>query len=856
MGQSRSTFEPHVLEALQGLSAAEAAARLQADGPNELPGAKHNGLREAIRETFAEPMFLLLLGCGTLYFSMREWQEGIIMLSFVVVIMLIECVQRRKTERALEALRDLSSPRALVWRDGVQTRIAGREVVCGDVLLLSEGDRVPADAELIYGVNLLVDESLLTGESVPVMKHPAPAGTGDDTHVYSGTLVVGGRGIARVTATGAATKLGRIGKALAGVVDERTPRQRELQRVVTGVSIAALVLCLLVVILYVVTRGDWRQAFLSGITLAMAMLPEEFPVVFTVFMALGAWRIAKHNVLTRRVPAVETLGATTVLCSDKTGTITQNTMRVQALCTGGTLLELSDAPGRQVPEEFHELVEYALLASPPDPFDPMERAVKTLGEYELARTEHLHHDWQLIREYPLSPALLAMSRVWQSPDGSDYVIAAKGAPEAMIDLCHLSAEQQAAIAVQVEALAARGLRVLGVARALFSPHDLPGGQHDFNFEWLGLIGLSDPVRPAVPAAVRQCAEAGIRVIMITGDYPATAFHIAKQIGLPHAGECLTGAELETLDEEALRVRLRTAGICARVAPEQKLRIVRALKADHEIVAMTGDGVNDAPALKAAHIGIAMGGRGTDVAREAAALVLTDDDFASIVTAIRMGRRIFDNLRKAIAYIIAVHVPIAGVSLIPALLGFPPLLLPVHVVFLELIIDPACSIAFEAEPDERGIMQRPPRPVTASLFSTRTVLISLLQGVVVLGMLLAVYAIALRLHRDEGEIRAFVFTTLIIANLGLILTNRSWSRLLFASFQTRNTATVAVVGGALFFLGLVLYTPFLRALFKFDVLHGIDLAICAAAGLCAIVWFECAKYIRRRMRPSTPVPVGG
>lgn len=843
--QAHTTFEPHVVETLRGLSAEEAAARARADGPNELPGATRPGLRDAVREVFTEPMFLLLLGCGALYFSMRDWQEGVIMLSFVLVIMAIECVQKRKTERALEALRDLSSPRALVIRDGVQTRIAGRDVVRGDILLLSEGDRVPADAELLYSVNLLVDESLLTGESVPVMKRPAPAGRAEDACVYSGTLVAGGRGIARVTAIGAATKLGGIGKALAGVAGERTPRQCELQQVVTKVSIAALLLCMLVILLYIITRGEWRQAFLSGITLAMAMLPEEFPVVFTVFMALGAWRIAKHNVLARRLPAVETLGATTVLCSDKTGTITQNTMRVQALCANGVVLELSDGPGRQLPEAFHELVEYALLASPPDPFDPMERAVKTLGEYALARTEHLHEDWHLVREYPLSPALLAMSRVWQSPTGAEYVIAAKGAPEAMMDLCHVSREVHAAIAAHVDALASRGLRVLGVARALFSPRDLPGGQHDFHFEWLGLIGLSDPVRAGVPAAVLQCAEAGIRVIMITGDYPATAFHIARQIGLPHAAQCVTGAELDALDDEALRARLRNTSICARVAPEQKLRIVRALKANHEIVAMTGDGVNDAPALKAAHIGIAMGGRGTDVAREAAALVLTDDDFSSIVTAIRMGRRIFDNLCKAIAYIIAVHVPIAGLSLIPALLGFPPLLLPVHVVFLELVIDPACSIAFEAEADERGIMRRPPRPATESLFSTRTVLISLVQGLAVLGMLLAVYALAVQLRRTEAEIRALVFTTLIVANTGLILTNRSWSRSIFASFRTRNTAAAAVVAGALFFLGLVLYAPFLRALFKFDVLHGVDLAICAGAGMLAIVWFECAKYVRRR-----------
>ncbi|MCX7846779.1 MAG: cation-translocating P-type ATPase [bacterium] len=849
MTEKRDAFDPDLLTSIQGLSTAEVAERAAAEGPNELPSARPSGLRDVMREVLSEPMFLLLLGCGGLYFSMREWQEGIIMLSFVVVIMVIEAVQKRKTERALAALRDLSSPRALVVREGRQMRIAGREVVRGDVVLLSEGDRVPADCELLYCVNLRMDESLLTGESVPVLKQPKPAGCGEEAQVFSGTLVVGGRGIARVTAIGAQTRLGKIGKALHRIRDEDTPRQRELHHVVTIVAIVALVLCLGVVVLYVIAHGGWREGFLSGVTLAMAMLPEEFPVVFTVFMALGAWRMAAHHVLTRRIPAVETLGATTVLCSDKTGTITQNSMRVQALCNGGAVLQLNSASGRQLPEAFHELVEYALLASPPDPFDPMEQAVRTLGEYELASTEHLHEDWQLIREYPLSPTLLAMSRVWQSRDGTDYVIAAKGAPEAMIELCHLSAEAKAAIDMRVEEMASRGLRVLGVARARFTPAHLPGRQHDFDFVWLGLIGLADPVRPNVPAAVRECAEAGIRVVMVTGDYPATAFYIAREIGLSQTTTCITGAELETLSEDELQGRLRRATICARVAPEQKLRIVRALKANGEIVAMTGDGVNDAPALKAAHIGIAMGGRGTDVAREAAALVLTDDDFSSIVKAVRMGRRIFDNLRKAIAYIIAIHVPIAGLSLLPAVLGMPPLLLPVHVVFLELIIDPACSIAFEAEPEEADIMRRPPRPPSASLFSARTVLVSVMQGLVVLGILLAVYAIADRAQRCEGEIRAFLFTTLIMANVGLILVNRSWTSSLFTRLRMYNPATIGVVIGALSMLLLVLYTPFLRTLFKFDVLHGTDLALCCGIGLCSTIWFELAKWVRRLMQPE-------
>jgi Ca2+-transporting ATPase len=844
------------LNAITGLPEKDAAERLEREGYNELPSSRERSLFAIAVDVVREPMFLLLVACGVLYLVLGEPREAIMLLGFVFVVVGITLYQERKTERALEALRDLSSPRALVIRGGKQKRIPGREVVRGDCIVLNEGDRVPADAVLLSCINLSVDEALLTGESVSVRKTacpglPAMAPPGGEglPCVYSGTLVVTGQGIATVMATGSGTEIGRIGKALESVEIEETPLQKETGRIVRRLALLGLVLCALVVVVYGLTRGNWLGGFLAGITLAMALLPEEFPVVLTIFLALGAWRISRKRVLTRRVPAIETLGAATVLCVDKTGTITQNRMSVRALYARGALFTVDFAGQPAIPEAVHEIVEFGILASQKDPFDPMEQAFKELGDHYLARTEHIHNDWSLVREYPLSDRLLALSHVWKSPAGDEYVIAAKGAPEAIAELCHLGAAEQQALARTIEFMANDGLRILGVAKAHFKIAELPGEQHDFPFQFLGLVGLADPVRPGVAAAMSECYTAGIRVIMITGDYPGTAASIARQVGLESAAAPLTGAELDRMSDEELRDRIKTATIVARVVPEQKLRIVNALKSNGEVVAMTGDGVNDAPALKAAHIGIAMGGRGTDVAREASALVLLDDDFSSIVSAVRMGRRIFDNLRKAIAYIFAVHVPIAGMSLIPVLFKWPLVLLPVHIVFLELIIDPACSVVFEAEPEEADVMTRPPRRPDAPLFGSRTVGISVLQGLSVLIMLLGVHVVSLKQGRSEEEARALTFTTLIIANLGLIFANRSWSRLILDTLRSPNAALWWVTGGALLFLGLVLSVPFLRELFGFSLLHASDILLCLAAGAVSILWFELLKLAHRRAATS-------
>lgn len=836
------------IDSVAGLSNKEAQEKLRLEGYNELPSQKKRSIFWIIFEVIHEPMFLLLVASGLIYFVLGDFSEGMMLMSFVLVIIAITVYQEQKTERALEALRNLSSPRALVIREGEQRRIPGREVVTADMLVLSEGDRVPADGVVLSSNNVSVDESLLTGESVPVRKIPWKegmqadrAGGDDQPFVYSGTLVVQGQGLVEVRSTGMKTEMGKIGAVLQTVERGETRLKTEIARIVRTIALVGLSLCAIIVVVYGLTRFNWIEGFLAGITLAMAILPEEFPVVLTVFLALGAWRISQKNVLTRQVPAIETLGSATVLCVDKTGTLTQNRMSVKKFFALGQMCEYDATGTNSVPDICHEIAEFSILACKKDPFDPMEKALFRLSSGDFGKTEHIHTNWQLVLEYPLSPDLLAMSNVWRSPDGTEYIIAAKGAPEAIADLCHFDAGTLNELGFHINTMAAEGLRVLGIAKASFTRTDLPGEQHDFSFQFLGLVGFSDPVRPQVDEALRECYSAGIRVIMITGDYPLTAQNIARQIGLSNADHCITGAELEKMDDKELGQRIGTVTIFARVLPEQKLRIVEALKANGEVVAMTGDGVNDAPALKSADIGIAMGERGTDVARESSSLVLLDDNFTSIVSAVRMGRRIFDNLKKAIAYIFSIHVPIAGMSLIPVLFNLPLVLLPVHIVFLELIIDPACSIVFESEKEEQDVMKRPPRKTDEGLFRRRTLALSLVQGAVVLGVVLIIYISALARGLGETEARTLTFTTIVIANLGLILTNRSWSETIITTLRSPNKALRWVFAGTLCCLLLVLYIPTLQSLFRFGPVPLLDLVACTGAGVLSIIWFELFKY---------------
>ncbi len=835
-----------------GLTEAEVQDRLERDGYNELPSARKRRFWHILLDVVREPMFLMLIACGVLYLILGDMEEALMLLGFVFVVMAITLYQEQKTERALEALRDLSSPRALVIRDGRRQRIAGRDVVRDDIVIVAEGDRIPADAVLLAGTNVSVDESLLTGESVPVRKaawdgvRPMGRPGGDDLpFVYSGTLVVKGRGIARAEATGPRTEMGKIGKALLTLEPEETTLQRQTGRIVRNFALLGLGLCAVVIAVFTLTRGSLVGGILAGLTLAMATLPEEFPVVLTVFLALGAWRISRHKVLTRRVPAIETLGAATVLCVDKTGTLTLNHMTVTHLAGSDGIYALPEQPAALL-VGLRKIVEYALLASPANPYDPMEKAIRELRVRAICPPEHFHDDWTLVREYPLTEKILAMSRVWRPAGLPEGLVTAKGAPEAIADLCRMAPGERRALIGRVNEMAGQGLRVLGVAMARHDLAVLPDSQLGFAFEFVGLLGLEDPVRPGVTEAVAECRRAGIRVIMITGDYPITAQSIAREIGLEPAGEVVTGTELDVMSDVELRERIKTASVFARAVPEQKLRLVQALKANGEVVAMTGDGVNDAPALKAAHIGIAMGGRGTDVAREAAALVLLDDNFASIVKAVRMGRRIFDNLKKAMTFIFSVHIPIAGMSLLPVLLEWPLAMLPVHIVFLELIIDPACSVVFEMESDEDDIMSRPPRRLDEPLFGKPMVLTGLFQGLGVLAVVLAAYGLNLSSGAGEPAARTMSFSLLVIANIGLILANRSRTRSLLATLRTPNPAMWWVTGGAIVFLVLAVSVPSLRGLFRFGTLPAWGWAAVLATGLFSVLISasEKAGFVRR------------
>lgn len=836
------------MNSLTGLSSTEAAARLQRDGPNELPAASRSGAVQLLLEVVREPMFLLLVACGVIYSALGDRQEALMLLGFVGVVIVMTFVQKRRSQVALDALRDLSSPRALVLRGGAPVRVPGKDLVVGDIVLMAEGDRVPADIELLEASYLTVDESLLTGESQPVLKQAleaADAGAAGPQHLcFSGSLVTQGTAQGRVVATGAHSALGRIGASLGGIAMDETPIQRETAQIVRRVAMAGASIALLLAVGWALSRGDWLGGLLAGLTLAMAILPEELPVVLTIFLGLGAWRLSRERVLTRRIPAVELLGATTVLCVDKTGTLTRNQMEVRRLWVDGAAFELGEQPINAMGHAFHPVLEYAVLSSHRRAFDPMEAAIGAAGRHWLQGSEHLHADWTLVSDYPLSRELLAMSRVWRSPDRRELLVAAKGAPEAIVDLCHLPAEQQQHIATQVAALAANGLRVLGVARAMFATESLPAIQHDFDFEFVGLVALQDPVRADVPAAINECHAAGIRVAMITGDHPATALAIARQAGLNVDGGHLTGSELDALDDTALAERLHDTQVFCRVRPEQKLRLVQAFRARGDVVAMTGDGVNDAPALKAAHIGVAMGGRGTDVAREAADLVLLYDDFGSLVTTIRYGRRVYANLRKAITFVLAAHLPIIGLALAPLLMGWPLILMPAHILFLQLVIDPACSIVFEAEALEPGAMRQAPRRPEARLFDAALVRLGLLQGAGLLVAVLAGYVLGERWGAGADAGRTVAFAVLVLGNLGLIQANRSWAA---SSSGPREVNTafrwIALGTGAL--LALALGVPEVAALFKFTAPSATLLALSAALALTTWGWCTSAVALLHR-----------
>lgn len=835
---------------ITGLSQTEARTRLIADGPNELPSQKSRNLLSLLWDTVREPMILLLLACGGLYGYLGEGTDASMLLGSVFVLIGISLYQEHRSEKVLETLKKLSSPRTVVIRDGAQMTVAGREVVADDIILLREGDRVPADAVVLEAVNISVDESLLTGESLPVAKsawdgktEPMKPGGEGTPFVFSGTLVVQGHGRAKVTKTGIRTEMGKIGKSLGDLPDEETLLKKETRRIVGIVGSVGIGVCLFVAILYGVFRADWSGGILSGLTLGMSMIPEEFTVVLVLFMTFGAWRLSKYHVLARNSAAIETLGAATVLCVDKTGTLTENRMSVSYLVTGTTVHEKRGAAASLTQEE-EMLLRTAVLASQEMPFDPME---KELSTYFKKLGVQGRGQVSLIREYPMTKKFTAITHVWKNLVSNEYLACAKGAPESLLSVSNVSPKERTDLMAIVSRLAAEGTRVIAVAEARLPGDGLPQTPQSLQFHILGLIGFTDPVRSSVSQAVAETYQAGMRVIMITGDYPGTAQYVARQIGMYHTEAVMTGEELGALSDDDLDARINSVTIFARVMPEQKLRIVTALKKRQEIVVMTGDGVNDAPALKAAHIGIAVGGKGTDVAREASDLVLLKDDFPVIVTAVRIGRKIYENIKKAMAYVVAVHIPIGGVALVPALFNLPPILLPAHIAFLELIIDPACSVVFESEHSEQGIMQKPPRGITEHIFNRKTLTISILQGISVLTAVLIIYFYSLSVHADEAVARSLSFTTLILSNILLILTNLSWKRNMIEVIMGDNIALRVVAGGAILLLSAVLMSPDLGKLFHFGRVDIPDLFMAVSAACIGLLWFELLKMVNRRMK---------
>ncbi len=840
-----------------GLDSEEAARRLARDGPNRLPDGGGRRWRRIALDAAREPMYLLLVGAAVLYLLLGEPFEGAFLFGMVVLMLCMTLYQEGRTERALQALRELGAPTALVWRDGSARQLPAAELVEGDLVELGEGDRVPADGLLLAAAGLQVDESLLTGESVPVGKLPAPHGgaAGDRPQapggadlpwVYSGTLVVQGHGLARVSATGVRSEIGRIGAALGGIAPPPGRLQRETRALARRFAILGGAVSAALVLLLVLRGQDPLQALLAGIALSMSMLPEEFPVILTVFPAIGAWRLARSQVLTRRLAAIEILGSTSVLCVDKTGTLTENRMAVAQLWRDGSVH--GGPAGRAMAAPHQELLACALRASRALGSDPMEAAFWRLAADALPGGGALLPGWTLVHEYGLTPQRPALVQVWDCGDGR-LLVAAKGAPEAIVAMCGAPAPAGAALLEAAARMAAAGLRVLAVARAWTTAggRAMPVEPAAFGLEPLGLAALADPLRPDIPAAVAACRGAGLRVVLITGDHPETARAIARQAGIDAGAPdaVLSGAAIAALDDAGLARRLAATDVCARVAPQQKLRIVQALQQGGAVVAMTGDGVNDAPALRAADVGVAMGRRGTDVAREAAELTLLDDRFASLVEAIATGRRIFGNMRKSMCYVMAMHVPIAGMALLPVLLGWPVMLYPLHIVFLELVIDPACSLAFENEPAEADLMRRPPRAPGEALFGRAAVGSALVQGAWVLALLVALYAWALS-WLPEPEARSAAFTALVLCNLALLLSNRQLDGV-GSTLRVANPVFWAIAGAALLLLALAVFVPALAGIL--DLAPPPPAALAAALGmaLLALAGLELRKWMSARTR---------
>lgn len=836
MQQDSSPISEDNHSGFKGLTTAQAERQRDIFGKNELEATRRSPILDSLRNIVTEPMFLLLAVACALYFMLGDFTEAMMMVVSIVFVAGIELYQETKSERALEALRRYTSAQVRVLRNNKWIDLPSEDLVPEDVVRIEEGERIPADGLLLLQNDLSVDESVLTGESMPVDKMvESTEKTSSDgqkstlNFLFQGTTVATGKGFYKVNATGSSTEFGKLGKSIESIDTEQTPLQKQIKRFVKQMGILGGVAFALVFTLNYWIEQDIWKSLLFSLTLAMAILPEEIPVAFSAFMGLGAYRMIKHGILAKQPKTVESLGSATVICLDKTGTITQNQMSVA---------EVTDISG------LGRTLEFALWASEPEPFDAMEKAILKAQFEAISTTTDPRHSHKLVKEYALSGRPPMMTHIWEK-EGEIRTIACKGAVERVLEVSGTEGELKQQILAKTEEMAAQGYRVLGVANATFAGNDFPADQADFQWVFDGLVAFYDPPKENVGRVFQKFYTAGIRVLMITGDHMATAKNIARSIGMRGWEIAMTGHQIMELSEADLRDAVQRVNVFARMFPDAKLRIVNALKDNGETVAMSGDGVNDGPALKAAQIGVAMGKKGTEIAKSAASLVLLDDNLNSMVTAIHMGRRIYDNLRKAIRYIISIHLPIILVVLLPLLLGWPyvHILLPLHVIFLELVMDPTAAIAFENEPAEPNLMRKSPRPGNASLFSWRELGVSLLQGAMITASVLFMYQYAVAMGMAETGVRSMVFATMVSANLFLTLSNRSFDYALHRTLFYKNRSLPLILAISAVFLLAILYVPFLTNLFKMEPISAVNLGWCVLAGFVSMVWFELWKAIR-------------
>lgn len=823
-----------------GLSPAQVAAARAAHGGNALEGRAQGGFWKALRGVVTEPMFLLLVAAASIYFALGELNEAFFMLGAIVLISAISLYQEGRSRRALEALQQFTRPHARAIRSNEVVELPSDGIVQGDLVVVQEGELVPADGQVIHANDFSVVESILTGEAFPVPKEVSEEKPG---RVYRGTQAVGGLAVVRVTAVGAATEIGRIGRSLATIEEGGSPLERQIQRFVRHMAIVGAAFFLIVWGLNYLHSRDWLDSLLKGLTLAMSILPEEIPVAFTTFMALGAWRMMRAGVLVKQARTVETLGAATVICTDKTGTITENRMELVALQLRADP-QRADQGAPLSPAEWNtpaaqQLITTAMWASEPVPFDPMETALHQA--YARGTTHDQRPAYRMVHEYPLGGKPPMMTHVFAN-DAGERIIAAKGAPEAILACSDLSTAERADVLQQVEALASQGYRILAVAEASWQGDAWPAGQQQFPFHYLGLVAFHDPPKANSAEVFQRFTEAGIRSVIITGDNPVTATAIARQVRFPISGAPVNGEDLQAMDEAQLAATVQRHNLFTRMFPDAKLRVVKALKAQGEVVAMTGDGVNDGPALKAAHIGIAMGRRGSELAKEAAALVLLDDDLGRLVEAVAQGRRIYGNLKKAIRYIISIHIPIILTVSLPLLLGwrFPNIFTPVHVIFLELLMGPTCSIAYESEPAEPGIMRRRPRRLELTFLSWTELRTSVAQGLAITAGTLGCYQLAVHQGHGEAMTRTLVFVALVVANIALTLVNRSFEHSVLSTLRYHNALLRGILVLTVGVLLALLYVPLFRDFFQLASPAAGPLALATTIGLASVLWYEGVK----------------